>query len=77
VRRTTNPATITGTLRKTGVALAVAPEPLTTVAGAALLGVSFVARSKEPATLKTLREEKVVALTNIESLRSDLTLPLH
>lgn len=56
VRDLTHPPSVKKTMRATGVALAVAPEPITTVAGVALVAGSFAVKG-EPATLKTVAEE--------------------
>jgi hypothetical protein len=57
-------------MRKTGVALAVAPEPLTTVAGVALMGASTAMKSREPASLASLRDETIRAIGDLKSVRS-------
>ncbi len=51
-----HPPSVKKTMRTAGIALAVAPEPLTTVAGLALVAGSFVMRG-EPLTLKSVAEE--------------------
>ncbi|HKT22326.1 MAG TPA: hypothetical protein VJR06_06955 [Nitrososphaerales archaeon] len=56
VRDLTHPPSVKKTMRKAGIALAVAPEPFTTVAGVALVAGSFAMRD-EPATLKTVADE--------------------
>ncbi len=68
VRRVTHPSTLTGTMRKTGIALAVAPEPVTTVAGVALIAGSFIAKGREPASLGTLAEEAATEFSELFSL---------
>ena len=56
VRDLTHPPSIKKTLRTAGIALAVAPEPFTTVAGVAFVAGSFAMRG-EPMTLKSVAEE--------------------
>ncbi len=56
VRDLTHPPSVKKTMRTVGVALAVAPEPFTTVAGVALFAGSFAMRD-EPATLGSIPEE--------------------
>lgn len=56
VRDLTHPPSTKKTMRTTGIALAVAPEPFTTAAGVALVAGSFAMRG-EPATLKSVAEE--------------------
>ncbi len=69
VRDLTHPPSIKKTMRTAGVALAVAPEPFTTVAGVALVAGSFAIKS-EPMTLKSMAEE----LDNLASGISNLDL---
>lgn len=56
VRDLTHPPSIKKTVRAAGVALAVAPEPFTTVAGVALVAGSFAMKG-DPATLESVAEE--------------------
>ncbi len=56
VRDLTHPPSMKKTMRTLGVALAVAPEPFTTVAGVALFAGSFAMKG-EPATLGSIAEE--------------------
>jgi len=64
------------TMRTAGVALAVAPEPFTTVAGVALVAGSFAIR-EEPATLKSMAEELRHQMSEISSFDLwDLTMSL-
>jgi hypothetical protein len=73
LRRVTHPTTLTGTLRTTGIALAVAPEPFTTVAGVALLGASLATKRREPASLATLQVELTKVMSSIKSISTDLS----
>ena len=65
----TSPPTLTVALRNTGIALALAPEPVTTVVGIALVGASMGAKSREPSSLTTLRAETSSVLDELKSLR--------
>jgi hypothetical protein len=56
VRDLTYPPSVKKTMRTTGIALAVAPEPFTTAAGVALVTGSF-AVGGEPANLESVAEE--------------------
>jgi hypothetical protein len=56
VRNLTHPPSVKKTMRTTGIALAVAPEPFTTAAGVALVAGSF-AVGGEPANLESVAEE--------------------
>lgn len=51
-----HPPSVKKTMRATGVALAVAPEPFTTVAGVALIAGSF-AMKDEPLTMRSVATE--------------------
>ncbi len=56
IRDLHHPPSVKKTMRTAGVALAVAPEPFTTVAGIALVAGSFMMQ-EEPITLKSVAEE--------------------
>ncbi len=56
IRDLSHPPSVKKTMRAAGIALAVAPEPFTTVAGVVLVAGSFMMRG-EPATLKSIAEE--------------------
>ncbi len=73
ITRVTKPASLTGMMRSTGIALALAPEPVTTVAGVALVAASFAAKGREPASLSTLRDEALAGFDGLESLRDELS----
>jgi len=76
VRDLSHPPSIKKTMRAAGVALAVAPEPFTTVAGVALVAGSFAVRG-EPATLKSIAEELRSQMSEIAEFDlGDLTLSL-
>jgi hypothetical protein len=55
-------------MRKAGVALILAPDPFTGVAGVALVASSFVLKSKEPASLGNLASETRRILRDLGSL---------
>ena len=69
IRDLTNPQSRKGTVKKLGVALAVAPEPFTTGAGLVLVAASFAMKEKKPASLRTLRVEAGNQLSDLDSLR--------
>jgi hypothetical protein len=76
VRDLTHPPSIKKTVRTAGIALAVAPEPFTTVAGVALVAGSFAMRN-EPATLKTVAEELCQEMSAISDFDlSELTISI-
>ena len=64
----TRPPSLCGGLRKAGIALIAAPDPITGVPGVALLASSFVAKRKEPASLGSLALETRKVLREIQSL---------
>ncbi len=72
LRSVTTPTTIKGTVRKVGIALAIAPEPFTTVAGVALVAASFAMGGREPASLGTLREEARLQFAELATFSDDL-----
>jgi hypothetical protein len=76
VRDLGHPPSVKKTMRAAGVALAVAPEPFTTVAGVALVAGSFAIRT-EPATLKSIAEELRGQMSEIADFDlGDLTISL-
>ncbi len=69
-----HPPSLKKTMRRAGVALAVAPEPFTTVAGVALIAGSYAMRG-EPVTLKCVAEELNSQMSEILGLDlRDLTI---
>ena len=77
LRRLTHPPSLSGTVRKVGIALALAPEPFTTVAGVAMIAGSFAMKRREPASLGDLAEEAMKQLGDLASLSlADLSLSL-
>jgi hypothetical protein len=57
LRQVTKPNSVSRTLRKAGVALILAPDPITAVPGAMMLGASFAMRKGEPLTPASVVEE--------------------
>lgn len=51
------PRSMAGTLRSGGIALLVAPEPITTIAGAAMIGVSVYAKGRDPLNTSSVVHE--------------------
>jgi len=56
-------------MRKLGVALVAAPDPITGVPGVALLASSVVMKRREPAGIAELAKETRKVLREIQSLR--------
>ena len=74
VRDLSHPPSVRKAMRTAGIALAVAPEPFTTIAGVALVAGSFAAGG-EPATLKSTAEELRRQMSEISALGlADLTI---
>lgn len=55
------------TLRKTGVALIAAPEPVTGVAGVAMIASSFAMAKDDPLSLSDLAKETAKILRELDS----------
>ena len=55
-------------MKKLGVALIAAPDPITAVPGIALVASSYVLKKKQPASLGSLALETRKLLRDIESL---------
>ena len=64
----TKPPSISGGMRKAGIALIAAPDPFTGVPGVALLASSFVMKRREPASLSSLAQETRKVLRELQSL---------
>jgi hypothetical protein len=72
-----HPASLNGAIRTTGVALAIAPEPITTAAGLAMIAGSYLMKGREPASLTDLGRETASVLRGLSSLSlADLTISL-
>ena len=67
VQNVTKPSSARRTMRKAGVALIAAPDPVTTVAGIGLLASSYAVR-KDPANLESLALETRKLLRDLRSL---------
>jgi hypothetical protein len=77
LRALTRPASLSGTIRKTGIALAIAPEPFTTVIGIGMIAGSYLMKSREPASLKDLTSEATALLGDFSSLSlADLSISM-
>lgn len=55
-------------MRKVGIALIAAPDPITAVPGVAMLAGSYALKGKNPATLQDLAGETRKILRDLESL---------
>jgi len=67
LRQVVKPNSVSKTLRKAGVGLVLAPDPITAVPGAILLGVSFATRGREPLSPASVFKETRKLLAEIGS----------
>jgi hypothetical protein len=68
LRVLTHPPSLNKTVRNVGIALALAPEPFTTAAGIAMIGGSYLMKSREPASLSDLGEAASTLLGDLSSI---------
>lgn len=61
------PNSVSGALRKAGVALILAPDPVTGVAGVVMVGASLAARGKKPLSPTAVYEETQKLLKEMDS----------
>jgi hypothetical protein len=69
VGRAVKPRSLSGGMKKLGIALVATPDPITGVPGAALLASSFVMKRREPVGASQLAKEARKILREMESLR--------
>ena len=67
LKQVAKPNSISKTLRKAGIGLILAPEPLTAVPGAIILGASFATRRREPLSPASVFNETRKLLAEIGS----------
>jgi L-aminopeptidase/D-esterase-like protein len=68
LREVVKPNSISRTLRKAGVALILAPDPITAVPGAMMLGASFATRGRQPLSPASVFEETQKLLDEMGSI---------
>lgn len=68
VKQLTKPNSPSSSMRKAGIALIAAPDPVTGVAGVALVATSFAVKKNEPASLAHLAQETRKILRDLGSL---------
>lgn len=68
LKQVVKPGSLSRTLRRTGVALILTPDPVTAVPGAVLLGASLVAKRKSAASASSVFEEAERLLREMGSL---------
>ena len=67
LRQVAKPNSVSRTLRKAGVALILAPDPITAVPGAMMLGASLATRRREPLSSSSVFEETRKLLAELGS----------
>jgi hypothetical protein len=67
LRQVVKPNSISKTMRKVGIGLVLAPDPITAVPGAILLGASLVMRGREPMSPASVVNETRKLLAEIGS----------
>jgi hypothetical protein len=67
LKQVAKPNSISKTMRKAGIGLILAPEPLTAVPGAIILGASFATRRREPLSPASVFNETRKLLAEIGS----------
>ena len=65
----TKPKSVAGGMKKLGIALIAAPDPITGVGGVALVASALVLKSREPIGLTHLARETKKVLREMQSLR--------
>jgi hypothetical protein len=68
VKDVVKPSSPASTMKKVGVALIAAPDPITAVPGVALLASAYALKKKEPASLNSLLAESRKILRDLQSL---------
>ncbi len=68
LRQVGKPNSFSKTLRKTGVALMLAPDPVTAVPGAVLIGASILTKRKEASSAASVYEETRKLLADMKRL---------
>jgi hypothetical protein len=67
LKQVVKPNSLTKTLRRTGMALIIAPDPITAVPGVVMLGASLATRKREPLTPASVFEETQKILSEMDS----------
>lgn len=67
LKQVAKPNSISRTLRKAGVALILAPDPITAVPGAMMLGASFATRGRDPLSPASVVDETRKLLAELDS----------
>ena len=67
LKQVVRPNSLTKTLRRTGMALIIAPDPITAVPGVMMLGASLATRKREPLSSSSVFEETRKLLAELGS----------
>jgi L-aminopeptidase/D-esterase-like protein len=67
LKQVVKPNSLTKTLRRTGIALIITPDPITAVPGVVMLGASFATRKREPLTPASVYEETQKIISEMDS----------
>jgi hypothetical protein len=70
VRLAVKPPRVASSLKKAGIALILAPDPITGVAGGFMLGASLVMKRREAAGLQELIKETADTMRGLRELQS-------
>lgn len=68
IKQLVKPSSPTSTMKKVGIALIAAPEPITGAVGVPLVAAAYALKSKEPASLGTLAKETRRLIQDLESI---------
>lgn len=68
LKQVKKPNSVSGALRKAGVALILAPDPVTAVPGAVMLGASLAAGRNKPLSSDSVYEEALRMIAELDSL---------
>jgi len=68
MRQLTKPSSPTSTMKKVGIALIAAPDPITGAIGVPLVAAAYALKSKQPASLDTLAKETRRLIQDLKSI---------
>lgn len=68
LKQVKKPNSVSGALRKAGVALILAPDPITAVPGVVMLGASLAAGRNKPLSSSSVYEEAQQIIAELDSL---------
>ncbi len=68
LRRVVKPASMSRGLRNAGVALVLAPDPVTAIPGTVMIGASVIMKRREAASLSSMMEETGKLMSEMRNL---------